>query len=88
MLVAGDECTGVNACTDGRYVDGTFREKSVPVERISEGWAVNLGGRLQRVPACSRHHRFGALLNSVDESPASGFWRSTSAIRGFPEGRR
>ncbi len=47
-----------------------------------------LGGRLQRVPAWSRHHRFGALLNSVDESPASGFWPSTSAIRGFPERRR
>ncbi len=25
-MVARDEGAGVNACTDGRYVDGTFRE--------------------------------------------------------------
>lgn len=76
MLVAGDEGARVQCLHRWPVRRRHLQGKSVPVERISDGWAVNLGGRLQRVPACSRNQRFGALLNSVDESPTSGFWRN------------
>lgn len=58
-MVAGDEGAGVNACTDGRYVDGTFRENRFRWNGSPKA------GRLTSAVACSECPRARGITDSV-----------------------